>query len=39
VWPRQADDLAAKVRAAGGVPDNQMVGDTEGAVQWLRAQP
>jgi carboxymethylenebutenolidase len=33
------DDVAAKVRAAGGVPDAQVVGDTEGAVQWLRAQP
>ena len=35
----KADDVAAKVRAAGGVPDAQVVGDTEGAVQWLRAQP
>jgi len=34
-----ADDLAAKVRAAGGVPDSQVIGDTEGAVSWLRAQP
>jgi carboxymethylenebutenolidase len=34
-----ADDVAAKVRAEGGVPDDQVVGDTEGAVQWLRAQP
>src|ERR1700704_939288 len=33
------DDVAAKVRAEGGVPDAQVVGDTEGAVQWLRAQP
>ena len=35
----KADDVAAKVRAEGGVPDAQVVGDTEGAVQWLRAQP
>jgi len=35
----KADDVAAKVRAEGGVPDDQVVGDTEGAVQWLRAQP
>jgi carboxymethylenebutenolidase len=33
------DDVAAKVRGAGGIPDVQMVGDTEGAVRWLRAQP
>ena len=33
------DDVAAKVRAEGGVPDEQVIGDTEGAVQWLRAQP
>src|SRR5690606_21206039 len=35
----RADDVAAKARAEGGVPDAQMVGDTEGAVQWLRRQP
>jgi carboxymethylenebutenolidase len=34
-----ADDVAARVRAEGGVPDAQVIGDTEGAVQWLRAQP
>ena len=34
-----ADDVAAKVRAEGGVADAQMIGDTEGAVAWLRAQP
>lgn len=33
------EDVAAKVRAAGGVPDNQALGDMEGAVQYLRAQP
>src|SRR6201987_5540699 len=33
------DDVAAKVRASGGVPDAQVIGDTEGAVRWLRAQP
>ena len=33
------DDVAAKVRAEGGVPDAQVVGDTEGAMKWLRAQP
>ena len=34
-----SDDVAAKVRAEGGVPDAQVIGDTEGAVAWLRAQP
>jgi carboxymethylenebutenolidase len=33
------DDVAAKVRAEGGVPDAQVIGDSEGAVGWLRAQP
>jgi carboxymethylenebutenolidase len=33
------DDVAAKVRAEGGIADSQMVGDTEGAVKWIRAQP
>ena len=37
--PGKPDDVAAKVRAAGGVPDAQVIGDTEGAVQWLKAQP
>ena len=35
----KADDVAAKARAEGGVPDAQMVGDTEAAVQFLRRQP
>src|SRR5512133_4341590 len=35
----KADDVAAKVRAEGGVADAQVIGDTDGAVQWLRAQP
>lgn len=33
------DDVAAKVRAEGGVADAQVIGDTAGAVAWLRAQP
>jgi carboxymethylenebutenolidase len=33
------DDVAAKVRAEGGIADAQMVGDTAGAVAWMRAQP
>ncbi len=33
------EDVAAKVRAAGGVPDDQAVGDIEGAMRYLRAQP
>jgi len=32
------DDVAAKVRAEGGIADSQMVGDTEAAVKWMRAQ-
>ena len=32
------DDVAAKVRADGGISDAQMVGDTEAAVKWMRAQ-
>lgn len=33
------DDVAAKVRAAGGVPDDQAVGDLAGARAFLRGQP
>ena len=33
------DDVAAKVRAEGGIADSQMVGDTAAAVKWMRAQP
>ena len=32
------DDVAAKVRAEGGIADAQAMGDTEGATKWLRAQ-
>jgi carboxymethylenebutenolidase len=35
----KAEDVAAKVRAEGGIPDAQAMGDTEGATKWLRAQP
>ena len=35
----KSDDVAAKVRAEGGIPDAQAIGDSEGAVKWLRAQP
>ena len=35
----RSGDVAAKVRAEGGIPDAQAIGDTEGAVKWLRAQP
>lgn len=37
--PGRFDDVAAAARAAGGVPDAQMVGDVEGAMAFLRAQP
>ena len=33
------DDVAARVRAAGGVPDDQAVGDVAGAMRFLRALP
>ncbi|MEZ4865509.1 MAG: dienelactone hydrolase family protein [Caldilineaceae bacterium] len=33
------EDVTAKVRAAGGVPDDQAVGDLAGAMHFLRAQP
>ncbi|MFN8488150.1 MAG: dienelactone hydrolase family protein [Caldilineaceae bacterium] len=33
------EDVAAKVRAEGGVPDDQVVGDVGGAMNYLRAQP
>lgn len=31
------DDVAAKVRAAGGVPDDQAVGDVAGALRYLQS--
>lgn len=33
------EDVAAKVRAAGGVPDDQAVGDLAGAARYLRSLP
>ena len=33
------DDVAAKVRADGGVSDDQVVGDCAAARDWLKAQP
>ena len=33
------EDVAAKVRAAGGVPDDQVVGDVESAIGYLRSLP
>lgn len=33
------EDVAAKARAAGGVPDDQAVGDLEGAAHFLRSLP
>lgn len=37
--PGSVDDVAARVRAAGGLPDDQVMGDVAGAVAYLRAQP
>lgn len=36
--PGAPDDVAARVRAAGGAPDDQVVGDVAGAMAWLRSQ-
>ena len=33
------DDVAAKVRADGGIPDDQAVGDVESAMRYLRSLP
>jgi carboxymethylenebutenolidase len=33
------EDVAAKVRAAGGVADDQVMGDVEGAMRFLRSLP
>ncbi|RUP01124.1 MAG: hypothetical protein EKK34_30765 [Mycobacterium sp.] len=33
------DDAAAASRAAGGVPDERLVGDVAGAVEYLRSLP
>jgi carboxymethylenebutenolidase len=34
-----AEDVGAKVRAAGGIPDDQVLGDLDGANKLLRALP
>ncbi|MFB7663666.1 dienelactone hydrolase family protein [Kitasatospora sp. NPDC056138] len=33
------DDAAATARAAGGVPDERLIGDVAGAAGWLRSLP
>src|SRR5215211_7191610 len=33
------DDVAAKVRADGGVPDDRAIADCSAAAEWLRALP
>jgi len=33
------DDVAARVRAAGWFPDDQVMGDVEGALNFVRTQP
>jgi carboxymethylenebutenolidase len=37
--PGAPDDVGARVRAAGGVPDDQVMGDVAGSMAFLRAQP
>jgi carboxymethylenebutenolidase len=34
-----AEDVATIVRSKGGVSDDQVIGDTEAAIRYLRAQP
>jgi carboxymethylenebutenolidase len=36
--PGTPDDVAARVRAAGGVSDTQVMGDVGATIQWLRDQ-
>lgn len=33
------DEVTARIRAEGGVPDSQVVGDCTGALDYLKAQP
>jgi carboxymethylenebutenolidase len=35
----EADDVAARVRAEGGVPDEQVVGDARGCIDLIRSMP
>jgi carboxymethylenebutenolidase len=37
--PGSPDDLAAKVRSEGGMIDSFVMGDVEGSMKYLRAQP
>ena len=37
--PGSPDDIGARVRGAGGVPDAQVMGDVAGSIAYLRAQP
>ena len=37
--PGSPDDVGARVRAAGGVADEQVLGDVAGSMEFLRAQP
>src|SRR5487761_942839 len=37
--PGTPDDQAARARAAGGSPDDVVMGDVAGCMQFLRAQP
>ena len=37
--PGSPDDVGARVRAAGGVADDQVIGDSKAAAAWLRSRP
>ncbi len=39
IGPGDPDDVAARARADGGVPDTQVMGDVAGSMTFLRAQP
>ena len=36
--PGSPDDVGARVRAAGGVPDSQVMGDAAAAMNFLRSE-
>jgi len=37
--PGDPDDAAAKQRSAGGAPDDEVQGDVQASIDWLRARP
>src|SRR5687767_7720052 len=39
IGPGTPAELSTKARAEGGMPDDQVMGDVEGAMNYLRVQP